>query len=65
MQTLKTFSSDLAESKAAALSCLLECLKKYEPRHLEPHFKDIWNSCKQVRKTDSFKMLKSGEISSK
>ena len=43
------FSSDLAESKLAALNCLLECIRKYEPRHLEPHFKDIWNSCKQVR----------------
>ena len=42
------FSSDLAESKVSALNCLLECIKKYEPKHLQPHFKDIWNSCKQV-----------------
>ena len=33
----------------AALNCLLECIRKYDPRHLEPHFKDIWNSSKQVR----------------
>ena len=50
-------SSDLADSKLAALNCLLECVKKYEPRHLEPHFKDIWNSCKQVRYTESRKVL--------
>ena len=41
-------SSDLADSKVSALNCVLECIKKYEPKHLQPHFKDIWNSCKQV-----------------
>jgi hypothetical protein len=45
---MEKLSSDLLESKIAALDAFLACLEKYDSEQLEKHFKDVWNSCKQV-----------------
>jgi hypothetical protein len=45
---MEKLSSDLLESKIATLDAFLACLEKYESEQLEKHFKDVWNSCKQV-----------------